>query len=137
MAARGRHFIVWQVAFSLAVLSGCIYLSTVARATPIGCDSPAGVWDDVEDDSRVSITFDETLLRGQTDQILNTFAEYGMRTTFFQVGSEVKQRPGIAARIVAEGHELANHTETHPHLIEIANAWDEIRGGHRTIKRTT
>jgi len=52
------------------------------------------------------------------DRFLELFAETGVRATFFMVGDDVRLKklaPEALRRMVAAGHELANHTMTHPH----------------------
>jgi len=52
------------------------------------------------------------------DRFLDLFSETGVRATFFMVGDDVRSKkvmPDLLRRMVAAGHELANHTMTHPH----------------------
>jgi hypothetical protein len=50
-------------------------------------------------------------------RFLELFARHGIRATFFAVGEDLSNpvNRGIARRIVAEGHELASHSHTHPY----------------------
>jgi len=52
------------------------------------------------------------------DRFLDLFAELDVRATFFMVGDDIRSKklaPDVLKRMVAAGHELANHTMTHPH----------------------
>jgi peptidoglycan-N-acetylglucosamine deacetylase len=52
------------------------------------------------------------------DRFLDLFDETGVRATFFMVGDDVRSKklaPEVLRRMVAAGHELANHTMSHPH----------------------
>jgi peptidoglycan-N-acetylglucosamine deacetylase len=49
-----------------------------------------------------------------TPRVLDVLAANRIRATFCLVGSEVRERPRLAARIVAEGHTVCNHTMNHP-----------------------
>ncbi|MCL4424781.1 MAG: polysaccharide deacetylase family protein [Firmicutes bacterium] len=51
-----------------------------------------------------------------TSEILDLLAAYGGRATFFAVGKQLQMFPELALRIVAEGHDLANHTYSHPRM---------------------
>lgn len=62
---------------------------------------------------RVALTFDDGPSES-TPAVLETLARHGARATFFQVGSNARRLPEIARRVAAEGHEIGNHTETHP-----------------------
>ena len=44
----------------------------------------------------------------------------GIRTTIFLTGEFIRRYPDIARRIAADGHEVGNHTDTHPHLTTYA-----------------
>jgi cellulose synthase/poly-beta-1,6-N-acetylglucosamine synthase-like glycosyltransferase len=64
--------------------------------------------------STVALTFDDGPDPRWTPQILDVLAKYHVPATFFVVGSQVARHPGIADRMVREGHELGVHTFTHP-----------------------
>jgi peptidoglycan/xylan/chitin deacetylase (PgdA/CDA1 family) len=62
----------------------------------------------------VAITYDDGPSPENTPELLEILASAGARATFFVVGSEVARHPELAARIVAAGHELGNHSYSHP-----------------------
>jgi peptidoglycan/xylan/chitin deacetylase (PgdA/CDA1 family) len=49
-------------------------------------------------------------------QILDALRDRGIRTTVFLTGDFVRRSPELARRIAEDGHEVGNHTDTHPHL---------------------
>ncbi|MGN6799961.1 MAG: polysaccharide deacetylase family protein [Gaiellaceae bacterium] len=57
-----------------------------------------------------------------TEQILDLLAEAGARATFFVCGVAIEGREDTLRRCVAEGHEIANHTHTHPELRKLDRA---------------
>lgn len=61
----------------------------------------------------VALTFDDGPSPEYTPRILDILREYEVPATFFMVGVHVEKYPDIARRIVAEGHEVGNHTYTH------------------------
>ncbi len=63
---------------------------------------------------RASLTFDDGP-HPQTAELLEFLDRQGVRATFFQCGMYVQERPALA-RLVAEHHEIGNHTQTHPWL---------------------
>lgn len=63
----------------------------------------------------VALTFDDGPSLW-TEQILDLLAEAGARATFFVCGVAIAGREDTLRRCVAEGHEVANHTHTHPEL---------------------
>jgi peptidoglycan/xylan/chitin deacetylase (PgdA/CDA1 family) len=57
-----------------------------------------------------------------TEQILDLLAATGARATFFVCGVAIEGREDTLRRCVAEGHEVANHTHTHPELRDLDRA---------------
>ncbi|MDX6552934.1 MAG: peptidoglycan-N-acetylglucosamine deacetylase, partial [Gaiellales bacterium] len=69
------------------------------------------------DQPLVALTFDDGP-SPQTPPILDLLAEHGGRGTFFVLGESVEGREEILARTIAEGHEVGNHTFSHPHAMQ-------------------
>ena len=63
----------------------------------------------------VALTFDDGP-SVYTGTLLNTLKEYNVPATFFVLGRSAKIQPDTISRIVAEGHELGNHTWDHKDL---------------------
>lgn len=64
----------------------------------------------------VALTFDDGPRPDWTPRVLRMLSRYGVTATFFVVGRLVKQHPHLIRQIVAEGHELGNHSYTHRSL---------------------
>ena len=62
----------------------------------------------------VWLTIDDGPDPASTPTVLELLRQHGAKATFFVVGRQVELHPGLARRIVAEGHQIANHTHTHP-----------------------
>ena len=65
--------------------------------------------------SPVALTFDDGPSEW-TASILDLMAEHGTHATFFVIGSHVAAHREIVERMHAEGHEIGNHTWSHPSL---------------------
>lgn len=65
---------------------------------------------------KVALTFDDGPNPACTPQLLEVLAKHQVRATFFMIGQFVRQQPQIARAVFAAGHEVANHTFSHPHL---------------------
>lgn len=61
----------------------------------------------------VALTFDDGPSE-DTERILDVLAEHKVSATFFMTGSHVESLPQTARRVVAEGHEVGNHSYSHP-----------------------
>src|SRR3954462_12496951 len=65
---------------------------------------------------KLALTYDDGPNDPHTLHLLDVLAKHEVRATFFLLGKFVQQRPEIVARIVAAGHAIGNHTQTHPRL---------------------
>lgn len=59
------------------------------------------------------LTFDDGPSEENTAAILDILKERGIQATFFVVGQSVRRYPEVAQRIVAEGHTIAIHCNSH------------------------
>lgn len=63
----------------------------------------------------IALTFDDGPSEG-TSELLEYLDQQGVKATFFQCGLNVRRYPGIAGQVAAAGHQLGNHTYSHPFL---------------------
>lgn len=73
------------------------------------------IMDQAMDDNLCALTFDDGPSRN-TPQLLDMLAAYNIKATFFLLGSQVFRCPELAQRIADEGHEIGNHSWSHPNL---------------------
>ena len=68
------------------------------------------------EDNKVSISFDAAWGDEFTYDILDTLDEYDVKATFFLVGFWVEKYPEHVKEIYKRGHEIGNHSTTHPNM---------------------
>jgi peptidoglycan-N-acetylglucosamine deacetylase len=68
------------------------------------------------DSAAVALTFDDGPNPGVTPGLLKLLDAHGVQATFFLIGSHVRAFPKLTRAIAACGHQIGNHTETHPNL---------------------
>ena len=73
---------------------------------------PSGMWKGNESDS-IYLTFDDGPNPEVTPWVLDLLNEFQIKATFFLVGKNVKNYPELFNRIVADGHQIGNHTMNH------------------------
>lgn len=66
------------------------------------------------DSPKVALTFDDGGSRYRVTEILDILKSYGVPCTFFLSGNWVEDNAELAQRIWADGHEIANHSYSHP-----------------------
>lgn len=72
--------------------------------------------------NEIALTFDDGPKPIYLPIILSELAQYNARATFFLVGKMVQQHPELARSIIADGHELANHSYSHPNVTKLNSA---------------
>lgn len=80
---------------------------------------------------RVALTFDDGPSAAVIDTLLAMLQSRGVNATFFVTGQGMAAAPAAARRLVAAGHELGNHTDTHQRMIFV-----RPRTVHRELART-
>jgi len=87
----------------------------------------------------VALTFDDGPSADWTPKILDELKKARLPATFFMLGNHVEQYPQVARRVVAEGHEIGNHTYDHHVLIyyKPEELEREINDAQRAIKSVT
>ncbi len=68
---------------------------------------------------KLALTFDDGPDPTYTPQILDILKEKHVRATFFIVGENAGERPDIVQREYDEGHDIGNHTFTHPNVVDL------------------
>lgn len=74
----------------------------------------------------VALTFDGGADRGYSALILDTLASNAIKATFPVTGQFAIANPDIIRRIVAEGHQLVNHSYSHPSFTGVSDSWAVI-----------
>ncbi|MGE5587666.1 MAG: polysaccharide deacetylase family protein [Clostridia bacterium] len=65
---------------------------------------------------RIALTFDDGPDAVYTKKILSVLDRYGVKATFFLIGSQVERHPAVVREVAAAGHELGNHGYSHSRL---------------------
>ena len=73
-----------------------------------------------DDPQQIALTYDDGPNDPHTQRLLDVLALHNAKATFFLIGKYVRQRPEIARAVAAAGHEIGNHTYTHPNLIFVS-----------------
>ena len=70
----------------------------------------------------IAMTFDDGPHGTNTPKLLEMAAERHIKLTFFVLGECVEQNPDVLRQEVAEGHEIGNHSWSHPNLAKLSDA---------------
>ena len=64
----------------------------------------------------VALTFDDGPSPPYTDQLLEVLAKHNVKATFFMIGNRIEKCPETVRSVMAEGHQIGNHSYSHPLL---------------------
>ncbi|MGE5645332.1 MAG: polysaccharide deacetylase family protein [Acidobacteriota bacterium] len=73
------------------------------------------VWRGAPDRPAIALTFDDGPGES-TARLLELLDRLRVKATFFQCGMHVRRLPSVAKEVAAAGHEIGNHTDSHPYL---------------------
>lgn len=92
----------------------------------------------VDDDRKnyISLTFDSAYINTETYKILDLLDKYDAKATFFMTGGFITCNVSQVREIIKRGHEVGNHTGSHPNLNNVDVAWatKEILNCHSALK---
>ena len=88
-------------------------VSNIERDLPIYCV------DKGENDKVVAMSFDAAWGNEDTEELIKIMDKYNVKTTFFVVGGWVDKYPESVKQLFDAGHEIMNHSNTHPHMTQI------------------
>ena len=107
----------------LPTLVGVAGAAAAAAAAGYQSMAPTGQWYGrtfslgAQGSKQIALTYDDGPNDPHTLRLLEVLAKQEVKATFFMIGRFVRERPDIARAVAAAGHEIGNHTFTHPLLI--------------------
>jgi len=75
--------------------------------------------------SYIAMTFDDGPSASLTPKLLDILAAHHIKATFFVIGENAAEHPEIVARAAREGHEIGNHSWSHPNFAKMSD--DSVR----------
>lgn len=97
------------------ILCCSVLLAILLGLQPVAANRPLDVYYHVPTTEKVvALTFDDGPHPRFTDEILEILRKEEVRATFFAIGCNVASYPDVMRRVIAAGHEVGNHTYSHP-----------------------
>ena len=130
-----------HITIAVSVLLGAIVVSLGAfsynafakgdRLLPIYC---------VESDKkRVALSFDAAWGNEDTEKLIEILGKYKIKATFFVVGSWVDKYPESVKQLSDAGHNIENHSNSHPHMpqLSVQKMTEELESCNQKIEKIT
>nr|WP_284700629.1 polysaccharide deacetylase family protein [Thermoanaerobacterium sp. R66] len=73
-------------------------------------------------DKRVAISFDASWGSDKTERLLQILKDKNVKATFFLTGLWIDKYPELVKKIYEEGHDVENHSNTHPHMTQLSDS---------------
>ena len=108
----------------LTFLAGLIGQAQETQPSPTPAEThskPATYTQAHVDQPYIAMTFDDGPSAENTPRLLEMLKQRNIKATFFLIGQNVASNPDLVRRILAEGHEIGNHSWTHPQLSKLSD----------------
>src|SRR5437588_8991599 len=124
-----------MLALPIAAAATCMAWAVRGRSSAVFAPS---IWRGPATRRAIALTFDDGPSES-TPAILEILARHKIPATFFLCGANVDRLPAIARDIVAAGHEIGNHTYSHPYLFLRTRAGiaEELSRAQKAIHAST
>ncbi|WP_255301197.1 polysaccharide deacetylase family protein [Bacillus sp. Marseille-P3800] len=134
-----------RIMLILSLLMVCSFLTNEALAQTVPLPQLQGEFPNnvfVNGDrssNQIALTFDDGPDTRFTGQVLDKLETYNVPATFFVLGMRVNDDPELLSRVQAGGHEIANHTYSHPNLtdLSVAELEQEVNQTNEAIESVT
>ena len=123
--------LVLVLGIAVAVIGSVTISAGTERLLPIYC---------VETDKKqIAISFDAAWGNDDTEQLIKILGEYKVPATFFVVGAWVDKYPESVKALSDAGHQIQNHSNTHPHMpqLSLSQMQDEVNSCNKKIESVT
>lgn len=131
----------WALALALFV---CLLLTVYLGDEAVMVSSRYGdkelpIYSVQTDEKKIAISFDAAWGAEDFPKIIEILDKHKVKTTFFMTGEWVEKNPECVKLLVEKGHDLGNHSATHPDMTKLTKEKqrEEIQKVHEVVKKLT
>ena len=138
-----KQYILYGIAVIALVIGGIHFLPPAAEQVSVILQAETKkelpIYCVETDEKKVAISFDAAWGADDTDDLLSILDEYDVTATFFLCGYWVEKYPEEVEKIAEAGHDLGNHSATHPHMSQLSaeQITKELQQCHAEVKELT
>ncbi len=136
----GKHLLLFLCCLVVGIATLGIVLTTAHKAVTTATEPrDIPIYCVETEEKKVAISFDAAWGNEQTETLLKILEDKGVRATFFLVGEWVDKYPDSVKSIAEKGHDVENHSSTHPYMTQLSEAKmsEEIRYCNEKIETLT
>jgi len=115
-----------MLAYAVSVLTvimlfviGNLTINTEVFETSAGVTTTLPIYNVKTEEKKVAFTMNCAWSADDIDDILETLRSNEVKITFFMVGDWIDKNPEAVKKIYEAGHEIGNHSNTHPHVTQL------------------
>ena len=130
---------VVTMAAALLVLTGLVGIrQSIPTSSTVG-DRELPIYCVETQEPKIALTFDAAWGNEDTQKIMEILKKHNVKVTFFMTGGWVEHYPDDVKMILAEGHDLGNHSENHKNMSQLADSEKEteLMKVHEKVKNLT
>lgn len=143
MKKNRNYYLICRILIVLAILISSIFIISINKNYSIknvfSQTKELPIYSVDRDDKKISISFDAAYGDEYTQDILDTLDKYNIKSTFFLVGIWVDKFPSQVKDIAKRGHDIGNHSSTHPNMSELSkeSMIEEIKSNGDSMYKLT
>ena len=116
LAAAALLLILCGAGIMIAAVCGSCGNQEETRKTAVNAERKIPIYSVETKEKKIAVSFDAAWGNEQTEDLIRILDSYGVKTTFFVVGEWAEKYPESVKALHAAGHEVCNHSDTHPHM---------------------
>lgn len=136
-----RDVSTWVQALALFM---CVLLAVYLGDAAVAVNSTYGdrelpIYSVKTEEKKIAISFDAAWGAEDFNQIMEVLDKHNVKTTFFMTGEWVENYPECVKILVEKGHDLGNHSATHPDMTTLSKEKqrEQILAVHNAVKELT
>ena len=128
-----------QIMMAFSVTVAMVLLTVGAIGTYASNDKKLPIYCVETEKKQIAISFDAAWGNDDTEELIKILKEYDVPATFFVVGAWVDKYPESVKQLSDAGHQIQNHSNTHPHMPQLSKEQmkDEIESCNNKIESIT
>lgn len=119
-----QYYLIYRIVIVLLILAISIFIITKNKSYNVmnvfSATKELPIYSVERDDNKIAISFDAAYGDEYTQDILDTLDKYEIKSTFFLVKFWVDKFPHQVKEIHKRGHEIGNHSATHPNMSQLS-----------------